>query len=215
MGTFAQVALVGYHQGFFKWVLGFPVIPWSDMITDSWHTLVKWACPGDVPGLDNHGVFGHYGCTQPLYSQARSHSGRAGLSQAYIKISHGCCRVTLPYHELSWVLLGAPVVPWCGQAGSHSGGVKVPQAYLEGSLGCSGVPLPYPDCPCHTLVCPSRKSFWSSWSAASTFSVTTCPSTKPCGIALGARIEYLKQPPSGVTGKCHQRGYCGQLGMAH
>ena len=43
-----------------------------------------------------------------------------------------------------------------------------------------------------TLVVPSLYSLGSIWRADRILSVTTLPSTKPCGIALGARIEYLQ-----------------------
>jgi hypothetical protein len=43
-----------------------------------------------------------------------------------------------------------------------------------------------------TLVLPSLYSAGSSCRANNTFSDTTLPSTNPCGIAFGAKIEYLK-----------------------
>lgn len=43
-----------------------------------------------------------------------------------------------------------------------------------------------------TLVLPRRYSAGSSCRASRTFSETALPSTKPCGTALGAKMEYLK-----------------------
>ena len=42
-----------------------------------------------------------------------------------------------------------------------------------------------------TFVVPSLYSAGSSWRASKTFSATSLPSAKPCGIALGAKMEYL------------------------
>lgn len=43
----------------------------------------------------------------------------------------------------------------------------------------------------HALVWPYLKSFSSNWIAEITFSVAILASTKPLGIAVGARMAYL------------------------